>query len=122
MKKELLFYNQIEFDSTKEMFHALGYEIISLSLFIDHIKNVNELTQYKKGVYVIDISVLGGYNQNSIQLVGEGVFKRLSNEEFIYVIIYIFTLKIKFCLIKINPEDINLLDYRKMPIFASPHN
>ena len=31
----------------------------------------------------------------------------------IYAIIYVFTLKIKFCLIKINPEEVNLLDYRK---------
>lgn len=29
-----------------------------------------------------------------------------------YAIIYVFTLK-KICLIKINPEDVNLLDYRK---------
>lgn len=85
MKKELLFYNQIEFDSTKELFHALGYEMISLSLFIDRIKNASELTQYKKGVYVIDISMLGGYSQNSIQLVVEGVLNILSNEEFIYI-------------------------------------
>ena len=53
MKKELLFYNQIEFDSIRELFHTLGYEMISLGFILDDIKNTYSL--YQNGVYVIDV-------------------------------------------------------------------
>ena len=84
MKKELLFYNQIEFDSIRELFHTLGYEMISLGFILDDIKNTYSL--YQNGVYVIDVSILGSkYNVDAIQSIGENIFRILSNEEIIYI-------------------------------------
>ncbi|MBQ4548324.1 MAG: AAA family ATPase [Bacteroidales bacterium] len=84
MKKELLFYNQIEFDSIRELFHTLGYEMISLGFILDDIKNTYSL--YQNGVYVIDVSILGSkYNVDAIQSIGEKIFRILSNEEIIYI-------------------------------------
>ena len=81
MKKELLFYNQIEFESIKTLFKSLEYEVISLSYFLDDLKDLDKFTPYKSGIYVIDVSVLGGgYNTNAIQAIGENVFRIFTNE------------------------------------------
>ena len=56
MKKELLFYNQIEYESIKTLFQSLKYEVISLSYFLDNLKDLDKFTPYKSGVYVIDVS------------------------------------------------------------------
>ena len=86
MKKELLFYNQIEFESIKTLFKSLEYEVISLSYFLDDLKDLNKFTPYKSGIYVIDVSILGGgYNTNAIQAIGENVFRIFTNEEIIYI-------------------------------------
>lgn len=87
MKKELLFYNQIEFESIKTLFKSLEYEVISLSYFLDDLKDLNKFTLYKNGVYVIDVSILGGgyYNTGAIQAIGENVFRLFTNEEIIYI-------------------------------------
>ena len=86
MKKELLFYNQIEFESIKTLFKSLEYEVISLSYFLDDLKDFDKFTPYKSGIYVIDVSVLGGgYNTNAIQAIGENVFRIFTNEEIIYI-------------------------------------
>ena len=86
MKKELLFYNQIEFESIKTLFKSLEYEVISLSYFLDDLKDLNKFTPYKRGIYVIDVSILGGgYNTNAIQAIGENVFRIFTNEEIIYI-------------------------------------
>ena len=86
MKKELLFYSQIEFESIKTLFKSLEYEVISLSYFLDDLKDLNKFTPYKSGIYVIDVSVLGGgYNTNAIQAIGENVFRTFTNEEIIYI-------------------------------------
>ena len=86
MKKELLFYNQIEFESIKTLFKSLEYEVISLSYFLDDLKDLNKFTPYKSGIYVIDVSILGGgYNTNAIQAIGENVFRVFTNEEIIYI-------------------------------------
>jgi ATP-dependent Clp protease ATP-binding subunit ClpC len=87
MKKELLFYNQIEFESIKTLFKSLEYEVISLSYFLDDLKNLNKFTPYKSGVCVIDVSILGGgyYNTGAIQAIGENVFRLFTNEEIIYI-------------------------------------
>ena len=87
MKKELLFYNQIEFESIKTLFKSLEYEVISLSYFLDDLKDLNKFTPYKSGVCVIDVSILGGgyYNTSAIQAIGENVFRIFTNEEFIYI-------------------------------------
>ena len=47
MKKELLFYNQIEFESIKTLFKSLEYEVISLSYFLDDLKDLKKFTPYK---------------------------------------------------------------------------
>lgn len=86
MKKELLFYSQIEFESIKTLFKSLEYEVISLSYFLDDLKDLNKFTPYKSGIYVIDVSILGGgYNTNAIQAIGENVFRKFTNEEIIYI-------------------------------------
>ena len=87
MKKELLFYNQIEFESIKTLFKSLEYEVISLSYFLDDLKDLNKFTPYKSGVCVIDVSILGGgyYNTGAIQAIGENVFRLFTNEEIIYI-------------------------------------
>lgn len=86
MKKELLFYNQIEFESIKTLFKSLEYEVISLSYFLDDLKDLDKFTPYKSGIYVIDVSVLGGgYNTNAIQAIGENIFRIFTNEEIIYI-------------------------------------
>lgn len=87
MKKELLFYNQIEFESIKTLFKSLKYEVISLSYFLDDLKDLNKFTPYKSGVCVIDVSILGGgyYNTGAIQAIGENVFRLFTNEEIIYI-------------------------------------
>ena len=87
MKKELLFYNQIEFESIKTLFKSLEYEVISLSYFLDDLKDLNKFTPYKSGVCVIDVSILGGgyYNTEAIQAIGENVFRLFTNEEIIYI-------------------------------------
>lgn len=86
MKKELLFYSQIEFESIKTLFKSLEYEVISLSYFLDDLKDLNKFTPYKSGIYVIDVSILGGgYNTNAIQAIGENVFRTFTNEEIIYI-------------------------------------
>lgn len=87
MKKELLFYNQIEFESIKTLFKSLEYQVISLSYFLDDLKDLNKFTLYKNGVYVIDVSILGGgyYNTGAIQAIGENVFRLFTNEEIIYI-------------------------------------
>ena len=87
MKKELLFYNQIEFESIKTLFKSLEYEVISLSYFLDDLKDLNKFTPYKSGVCVIDVSILGGgyYNTGAIQAIGENVFRIFTNEEIIYI-------------------------------------
>lgn len=87
MKKELLFYNQIEFESIKTSFKSLEYEVISLSYFLDDLKDLNKFTPYKSGVCVIDVSILGGgyYNTGAIQAIGENVFRLFTNEEIIYI-------------------------------------
>lgn len=86
MKKELLFYSQIEFESIKTLFKSLEYEVISLSYFLDDLKDLNKFTPYKSGIYVIDVSILGGgYNTNAIQAIGENVFRIFTNEEIIYI-------------------------------------
>ena len=87
MKKELLFYSQIEFESIKTLFKSLEYEVISLSYFLDDLKDLNKFTPYKSGVCVIDVSILGGgyYNTGAIQAIGENVFKLFTNEEIIYI-------------------------------------
>ena len=87
MKKELLFYSQIEFESIKTLFKSLEYEVISLSYFLDELKDLNKFTPYKSGVCVIDVSILGGgyYNTGAIQAIGENVFKLFTNEEIIYI-------------------------------------
>ena len=87
MKKELLFYNQIEFESIKTLFKSLEYEVISLSYFVDDLKDLDKFTPYKSGIYVIDVSILGGgyYNTSAIQAIGENVFRIFINEEIIYI-------------------------------------
>ncbi|MBR2369509.1 MAG: ATP-dependent Clp protease ATP-binding subunit [Paludibacteraceae bacterium] len=87
MKKELLFYNQIEFESIKTLFKSLEYEVISLSYFLDDLKDLKKFTPYKSGVCVIDVSILGGgyYNTGAIQAIGENVFRLFTNEEIIYI-------------------------------------
>ena len=87
MKKELLFYNQIEFESIKTLFKSLEYEVISLSYFLDDLKDLNKFYPYKSGVCVIDVSILGGgyYNTGAIQAIGENVFRLFTNEEIIYI-------------------------------------
>ena len=87
MKKELLFYNQIEFESIKTLFKSFEYEVISLSYFLDDLKDLNKFTPYKSGVCVIDVSILGGgyYNTGAIQAIGENVFRLFTNEEIIYI-------------------------------------
>ena len=87
MKKELLFYNQIEFESIKTLFKSFEYEVISLSYFLDDLKDLNKFTPYKSGVCVIDVSILGGgyYNTGAIQAIGENVFRIFTNEEIIYI-------------------------------------
>ena len=87
MKKELLFYNQIEFESIKTLFKSLEYEVISLSYFLDDLKDLNKFTLYKSGLCVIDVSILGGgyYNTGAIQTIGENVFRIFTNEEIIYI-------------------------------------
>lgn len=87
MKKELLFYNQIEFESIKTLFKSLEYEVISLSYFLDDLKDLNKFYPYKNGVCVIDVSILGGgyYNTGAIQAIGENVFRLFTNEEIIYI-------------------------------------
>ena len=87
MKKELLFYNQIEFESIKTLFKSLKYEVISLSYFLDDLKDLNKFTPYKSGVCVIDVSILGGgyYKTGAIQAIGENVFRLFTNEEIIYI-------------------------------------
>ena len=87
MKKELLFYNQIEFESIKTLFKSLEYKVISISFFLDDLKDLNKFTPYNSGVYVIDISILGGgyYNTSAIQAIGENVFRLFTNEEIIYI-------------------------------------
>ena len=86
MKKELLFYNQIEFESIKTLFKSIEYEVISLSYFLDDLKDFDKFTPYKSGIYVIDVSVLGGgYNTNAIQAIGENIFRIFTNEEIIYI-------------------------------------
>lgn len=87
MKKELLFYNQIEFESIKTLFKSLEYEVISLSYFLNDSMDLNKFYPYKSGVCVIDVSILGGgyYNTGAIQGIGENVFRLFTNEEFIYI-------------------------------------
>ena len=87
MKKKLLFYNQIEFESIKTLFKSLEYEVISLSYFLDDLKDLNKFTPYKSDVCVIDVSILGGgyYNTWAIQAIGENVFRLFTNEEIIYI-------------------------------------
>ena len=87
MKKELLFYNQIEFESIKTLFKSLEYEVISLSYFLDDLMDLNKFYPYKSGVCVIDVSILGGgyYNTGGIQAIGENVFRLFTNEEIIYI-------------------------------------
>ena len=87
MIKELLFYNQIDFESIKTLFKSLEYEVISLSDFLDDLKDLNKFTPYKSGVCVIDVSILGGgyYNTGAIQAIGENVFRLFTNEEIIYI-------------------------------------
>ena len=87
MKKELLFYNQIEFESIKILFKSLECEVISLSYFFDDLKEHNKFTPYKSGICVIDVSILGGgyYNTSSIQAIGENVLRLFANEEIIYI-------------------------------------
>lgn len=87
MKKELLFYNQIEFESIKTLFKSLEYEVISLSYFVDDLKDLDKFTPYKSGVCVIDVSILGGgyYKTGAIQAIGENVFRPFTNEEIIYI-------------------------------------
>ena len=87
MKKELLFYNQIEFESIKTLFKSLEYKVISISFFLDDLKDLNKFTPYNSGIYVIDISILGGgyYNTSAIQAIGENVFRLFTNEEIIYI-------------------------------------
>lgn len=87
MKKELLFYNQIEFESIKTLFKSLEYEVISLSYFVDDLKDLDKFTPYKSGVCVIDVSILGGgyYKTGAIQAIGENVFRLFTNEEVIYI-------------------------------------
>ena len=87
MKKQLLFYNQIEFESIKTLFKSLEYEVISLSYFLDDLKDLNKFYPYKSGVCVIDVSILGGgyYNTGAIQAIGENVFRLFTNEEIIYI-------------------------------------
>ena len=87
MKKELLFYSQIEFESIKTLFKSLEYEVISLSYFLDDLMDLNKFTPYKSGVCVIDVSILGGgyYNTGAIQAIGENVFRLFTNEEIIYI-------------------------------------
>lgn len=87
MNKQLLFYGQAEFESTKTLFHSLGYEMISLSFFLDDVKDLSKFTLCQHGVYVIDVSVLGGgyYNINAIQSIGESIFRLFQNKEIIYI-------------------------------------
>ena len=87
MKKELMFYEQAEFESTKTLFHYLGYKVISLSFFLDDLKDLSKFTSYENGMYVIDVSILGGgyYNANAIQAIGENVFRLFTNEGIIYI-------------------------------------
>lgn len=87
MKKELLFYNQTEFEQIKTLFKSLEYEVISLSYFLDDLKDLNKFTIYQSDICVIDVSVLGGgyYNTNAIQAIGEEVFKQFTNEGLIYI-------------------------------------
>ena len=87
MNKQLLFYGQAEFESTKTLFHSLGYEMISLSFFLDDVKDLSKFTLCHHGVYVIDVSVLGGgyYNINAIQSIGESIFRLFQNKEIIYI-------------------------------------
>ena len=58
MKKELLFYNQIEFESIRTLFQSLEYEVISLSYFLEDLKDLDKFTPYKSGICVIDVSIL----------------------------------------------------------------
>ena len=69
------------------MFQSLKYEVISLSYFLDNLKDLDKFTPYKSGVYVIDVSILGGgyYNTGAIQAIGENVFRLFTNEEIIYI-------------------------------------
>lgn len=87
MKKELVFYEQAEFESTKTLFLSLGYEMISLSCFLEDLKDLRKFSSFENGKYVIDVSVLGGgyYNTNAIQSIGENVFRLFTNKEIIYI-------------------------------------
>lgn len=87
MKKELLFYNQIEFESIRTLFQSLEYEVISLSYFLEDLKDLDKFTPYKSGICVIDVSILGGgyYNTSAIQAIGENVFRLFNNEDIIYI-------------------------------------
>ena len=87
MKKELLFYNQIEFESIRTLFQSLEYEVISLSYFLEDLKDLDKFTLYKSGICVIDVSILGGgyYNTSAIQAIGENVFRLFNNEDIIYI-------------------------------------
>lgn len=82
-----MFYGQAEFESTKTLFHSLGYKIISLSFFLDDLKDLSKFTPYENGMYVIDVSILGGgyYNITAIQAIGENVLRLFTNEEIIYI-------------------------------------
>lgn len=86
MKKELLFYNQIEFESIKTLFKSLEYEVISLSYFLEDLKDLNKFTTYNSDICVIDVSILGGgYYNTAIQAIGENIFRLFTNEEIIYI-------------------------------------
>ena len=60
MKKELIFYEQAEFEPTKTLFHSMGYEMISLSYFLDDLKDLRKFSSFGNGLYVIDASILCG--------------------------------------------------------------
>ena len=87
MEKELLFYDQSDYEYLKKMFYSMNYKILSLSIFLDNLKDESNFLKYNKGFYVIDISVLTGYNPDAIQSIGEPIFRLLSN----YINEYILT-------------------------------
>ena len=106
MEKELLFYDQSDYEYLKKMFYSMNYKILSLSIFLDNLKDESNFLKYNKGFYVIDISVLTGYNPDAIQSKGEPIFRLLSNENIIFICdnkkLDIFKYELRYCFESFN--------------------
>ena len=100
MKKEVLSYSQEEFDFVKEYFASLDYNFLSLSIFIDHITDIEFFQEYENGIHVIDISILGEY-ELKVQSICENILNRLKNESLIFIcdrnILTIIKYNLRFC-------------------------